>query len=291
MEKCFFEKIIDNFIISDDDKKSIYFQICEMIVLRFPEFECSFNKIKEKYGYSNESIEKVQNSDLISFILKDDVDSLQKQVSNPAYNITKEILHLPKLYQCNAIEYAAFCGSLKCFKYLLLNFEFDLCSIAKYAVMGGNTEIIHICHQQKYNFKGTLLKSIHYHRNEIAKWIIDNNIDDDFDLYSCVDSNNFEILQYWCNLKTPEINNMIMIRYINYVYQYYHVKPFYHSLISNFLMSFNLKNLKVNDEYGLTYCPNAKVMIILRFFDRYDNEITNEYSFLIFFFIHFQISI
>lgn len=288
--KMFFENIIDNFINFDSDKKSVYFQICEMICTRFPEFETSFKKIKEKYDVSESDTEIIQNSDILNFILKDDVDSLQKHISNPAYNIEKEIFYLPKENKCNAIEYTAFCGSLKCFKYLLLNCQLNLDSIAKYAVIGGNTEIIHICYQKKYNFKGTLLKSIYYHRNEIAKWIIDNNIDDDFELHSCVNSNNFEILQYWVNLKTPEINNTIMIKYLIYVYQYYHVNPFYQSLISNFLMRFNLKNVKVNDKYGLTYCPNGKVIIILSYFNNIFNEMKKEYLFLILF-IHFQISI
>ena len=92
------------------------------------------------------SISKVQNTIVFDFIMKDDVDSLQKQISIQRLDITKEFFYLPRNDKCNVIECTAFFKSFKCFKYLLLNFNFNLNSIAKYAIKGGNTEIIHICH-------------------------------------------------------------------------------------------------------------------------------------------------
>ena len=170
-----------------------------------------------------------------------------------------------------------------------LYFNLNLNSIAKYDIKGGNTEIIHICHQKKCNFKGTLSNAIYYHQNEIAKWIFDNKIDDDYNLDSCVDSCNFEMLQYIINLKTPEINNIIIIKYIIYVYQYYNVDTFHQTYFTLFLMRFDFKNLKNNDNYGLMYCPNGKVIILLRYLYNLNNKMKDECSFFIF--MHFPISI
>ena len=70
------------------------------------------------------------------------------------------------------IEYAAFFGSEKCFKYLLMN-ECRLDLAAKYAIAGSNSEIIHICHQQNSSFKDSLILSIRYHRWEITEWLLE----------------------------------------------------------------------------------------------------------------------
>ena len=64
------------------------------------------------------------------------------------------------------------------FKYLLLNFNQNFNDLAKYAVAGGNVEIIRLCDQNHFNFNDTLYIALSFRRNDIAQWIIENNKDE-----------------------------------------------------------------------------------------------------------------
>ena len=109
---------------------------------------------------------------------------------------------------CTIIEYAAFFGSIKCFKYLLNNgAEIYPYRIGKYAIAGGNEEIIHICNQEHSSFKKTVNIAIRFHHNPIAIWLIENKLDsidsnDSFDsdkspLKQCLESFNIEMMTYF----------------------------------------------------------------------------------------------
>ena len=51
------------------------------------------------------------------------------------------------------IDYAAACGSIKCFKYLFLNdTPFNYITLA-YSIQGGNIEIVRILYQNKDRFR------------------------------------------------------------------------------------------------------------------------------------------
>lgn len=79
---------------------------------------------------------------------------------------------------CSLLEYAAFFGARNCFKFLLSNrAEMDKQRIGKFAIAGGDEEIIHICHQAECSFKRTVNIAIRYHHNDIAIWLIENRLD------------------------------------------------------------------------------------------------------------------
>ena len=65
-------------------------------------------------------------------------------------------------------------GSLKCFKYLLLN----KCEITKetlkYSIAGGNQEIINILKEKEFQFEECLFTSVKYHRYELTNWLNEN---------------------------------------------------------------------------------------------------------------------
>ena len=71
------------------------------------------------------------------------------------------------------IKYAALKGSVKCFKYLLINnAKIDKDDIALFAVSGGNNEIIRLCEQKKCSFDGTVKLSIKNHYHSIPQELI-----------------------------------------------------------------------------------------------------------------------
>ena len=71
----------------------------------------------------------------------------------------------------NRIGVAALFGSVKCFKYLMMNGDEINEDTCKFAVAGGNMEIIHLCEQKGLVFEGCLQISSMYHRFEIFEWL------------------------------------------------------------------------------------------------------------------------
>lgn len=151
----------------------------------------------ERQNYSEEMLQRVDANnfeehkenihigknlnDIALSIRNDDVESLQQSLIKKNFDYNGKIKN--SIYErCSFvnssiayIEFAAFFGSIKCFKYLLLNKANKTNKLAQFAVGGGNVEIIHICEQIGCNFQDTLQVAIKYHRWEIFKWLISTN--------------------------------------------------------------------------------------------------------------------
>ena len=83
-------------------------------------------------------------------------------------------------------------GSIKCFKYLLMNnCKFNNVTTLM-AVFGGNNEIIQILNQRNVSFDHLLLYSIAYHRYAISDWLIINFNIEAFHPSRCLLNYNFE---------------------------------------------------------------------------------------------------
>ena len=66
-------------------------------------------------------------------------------------------------------------GSLKCFKYLLLNKCEITNKTVQYSIAGGNQEIINILKETGHNeFEEYLETSVRYHRYELTNWLNEN---------------------------------------------------------------------------------------------------------------------
>ena len=205
---------------------------------------------------------------------------LSDNISNNQY---KESINFSDL-----IDHAAFYGSLKCFKYLLLNSKDQSQQLAKYAVAGGNTEIIHICEQNKKKFLGTLKVAIYYHQNDIAQWIFENEKDmtDDNSINWCIDANNFVMLQYFLDLRseTALILDQIITRYILCINQYFHCLRFSNE-VNNYLFQYPI----IKRKYGFVYCSKAKVELISYLLNRRNSNNNIRcvlYYFFLFLFIY-----
>ena len=69
------------------------------------------------------------------------------------------------------LDAAALFGSIKCFKYLMMNQDNITDDTCVFAVAGGNSEIIHICEQKGLKFEKCLRCASTYHRFEIYDWL------------------------------------------------------------------------------------------------------------------------
>lgn len=194
---------------------------------------------KQKFNENQTKEESIVSDSIIESIEKDDVDTMQKILTESQFDINKKIdekiikndFSLPLKFNVTYIKYAASKGSVKCFKYLLINeANVDIENTALFAVSGGNPEIIHLCEQKNCSFEGTIKISIKNHLHEITQWLIDNNKDkscigDEFFVKSplkyCVRYCNFISLKYVISftkdlskilLSSSKYNNEILTR-------------------------------------------------------------------------------
>lgn len=144
------------------------------------------------------------NSELLQSIQNDDVDKFQQLMIHK--KLTDEI-ELWKFYPFRTttssypLNMSAFFGSLKCFKFILLNEdESDLINddLMRDAIFGKNVEIIRIVKQKTQNKmnKELVNYAIATHQNEIAQWIIDDNNELKLNSFieACLYSNNLEMI-------------------------------------------------------------------------------------------------
>lgn len=116
---------------------------------------------------------------LYGAIFRDDAEALQRITSQQQdfdYDQQiKRILFEKSKYLNNAslASIAAFFGSLKCFRFLVLQ-QADVSQCAKYAIMGGNSEIIRLVKQNGGNFEDKYYVAVEFHRHDIFKWLLLN---------------------------------------------------------------------------------------------------------------------
>ena len=88
------------------------------------------------------------------FILHDDIESFKNIIVNEHADVNKNFVpyniydHFTENGQLSYLDYATAHGSIKCFKYLLLNHAELSTETFKYAIYSGNSEIIRIINQQ-----------------------------------------------------------------------------------------------------------------------------------------------
>ncbi|KAH0787371.1 cask-interacting protein (caskin) 1,2 [Histomonas meleagridis] len=119
--------------------------------------------------------------EIAKVIRNDDIDELQEIASHPNFNSNAKISK--SQYErytelCNKdvtlIQYAAFYGSIKCFKFLMLNYA-KLKGVFEYAIAGGNIEIFHHCIEfYPENLERAYEIAIKYHRNDIFVYLCEN---------------------------------------------------------------------------------------------------------------------
>lgn len=124
------------------------------------------------------------NDWILKSLRNDDIDEFQliiaKKEQKNNFKIERNPFDdLPFYYNLKYINYAAAFGSLKCFKYLLMNhYEIDE-NTFKFAILGGNVEIIKIVDQRnkenksEYDYYDELVYLIKKHRNDLFDWVLE----------------------------------------------------------------------------------------------------------------------
>lgn len=145
-----------------------------------------FSNEEEFYKFRREGKNQRQ---ICNIIRNDDITSLQNLLSTTTINLNDTIT--PSLFErfeiinqkdATFIEYAAFFGSIKIFKFLIMNKVIIPSNLAKFAIAGGNYEIIHLCEEKNLSFDDCLSIAIQYKQDEIVEYLL-NNYELTSDLY------------------------------------------------------------------------------------------------------------
>ena len=161
------------------------------------------------------------------FIKEDDFDSFQAyttQTANFDFNLKIEIDdHTPPWYSFDSssisiIDFAAFYGSVRIFKYLLLNNSNLSSTSCKTSIAGGDPEIIHIIEQRGLSFTNCFKNSLIYHRYELSDWLLMNFSTESVIPGICIRHNNLKgflflslIQETPISLSFPSFGNHILI--------------------------------------------------------------------------------
>ncbi|OHS92770.1 hypothetical protein TRFO_12330 [Tritrichomonas foetus] len=185
--------------ISEVDPRfcSMYQRFCEDIIKKcfipepFKNFFDNINFFKENEWYNLKLVlMNQQPTDSIETALqRDDVDSLQQFSTLPTFKF--DMLISPSIFACSPfiqnsptmLEYASFFGSIQCFKFLWLNSSASILnrketieSLTKYAIAGGNVQIVRFITSAGGNFRTSLPIAVQFHRNDLLAWIRENEL-------------------------------------------------------------------------------------------------------------------
>ena len=192
-----FEQFI-HFLNTLSTRESYY--LLQKISNHFPEL------IKKNIHFISNIYDKKNSKKIFKILRNDNLEKLQEISTQNNFNFNQKIE--PSLYErysfinnynVSLIDYCAFFGSINCFKYLLLNGA-SVQNTLKYAIAGGNLEIIHLCEQNNTLFEDALETAIQFHQNDIFYYYYDKKIEKIKDLTilgtQCIKFYNFKILQF-----------------------------------------------------------------------------------------------
>ena len=147
-----------------------------------------------------------QNS-IKSFIIDDDVERFKDyQLENVNLDIFAQNIdrkeYPPWLNRNNPkvslLDFAAICGSIYIFKYFLMNGFQPSSKSCKYAICGGNFEIIHVLEQLGLSYdEQCFITSIKYHRYILSNWLLTNHEYNEYPLRLSIECSNFKAFLFF----------------------------------------------------------------------------------------------
>ena len=174
----------------------------------------------------NETVEDVYyhrtKFPIVKAIIDDDFDQLQEMSLAPGFTFINDIVVDPLRNRViySPAEFMARCGSVKCFKFALLNNPDILekedgfhmvkipARIAQAAVTGGNMEIIHLLQQRGIHFDTCVEYAVRALQNDVLDWILRNHPPAELPqmLYHSIESFNIPAFLFFLLGKKQDIN-------------------------------------------------------------------------------------
>lgn len=199
----------------DDPYSFIYFHdiIKEQAKKVYDELKSRYKNIFESFDFRdfNNRRKIGKNDSPIALAIRDD-DATKCQAIISSQNI-KTDYHIPySIFETvegvsqksnipSLLEYAAFFGSIKCFKYLVMNDFIVTPKLISFAIFGGNLEIIHICESIHAPLELALRSSICCFRNDFFEYFQDSHDVKFTDSAICCSIRNYNINSLLHNLQ------------------------------------------------------------------------------------------
>ena len=150
-------------------------QFISIVVSDMDDFKSFVPKSKNSVKYSTETLNcGYEENSIQYFILKDNEEKLKTVLNGKNFKIPikKHSIYSEKKKEIFPLYFAAECGSLKCFQYIISFSKFqDLTqqypNLCQYAVTGGNLEILEISEKRVKIHNLIIKKAVKQHRYEI----------------------------------------------------------------------------------------------------------------------------
>ena len=162
-----------------------------------PEIFESLRKKGENDSYTCDLIRQDSIKEFITYVNKTNLSLQHTRIKSSIFETNSYLISKnPTL-----IEYAAFYGSIQIFQYLQMN-NVELNPILwEYAIHGNNAFIINLLEENHvypptHNYESCLKESIKCHHNDIAKYIIDNLMDEKSMLNNIIFDFNYNLYSY-----------------------------------------------------------------------------------------------
>lgn len=167
----------------------------------------------EIYYYLNctKTMTPIDDDPIFSIMYKDDVEKLQQIMINSEdhyLNLEMTLHDSESLFNFKMclLDIAAYFGSIKCFKYLLLKHAIQSDDLPIFAVMGQNYEIVHICDQNncfsgEFQNNSSLEAAFLFHNGELFQWLTENKNLFDLSYYQklftrAIKTSNYKIMDF-----------------------------------------------------------------------------------------------
>ena len=179
------------------------------------------------YGMEFGNIEKaIKEDDLESFIMFSSEPMFDHNILFTTKEFSVFEIHVSDIcytynydpFDISCMQLMVFFGSVKCFKHAILTGEFSLKNIQKFAIAGGNSEIIHIMENQGVSFDFCFGVSAKYHRNELSDWLILHYRCEEIDISNCIYWFNYNVLFYLLNNSFCPIGALLPELYDHFQY-------------------------------------------------------------------------
>ena len=145
---------------------------------------------KDKYFQNEHVFDFAEKGTVGRAIFDDDVESLTKLLSTQTKEESRKMININTFFlrvqDPSPLECSALFGSVKCFKYLMMNEEDIKEDTCKFAIAGGNIEIVHLCEQKGMTFEGCLNVSVNYHRFDLFEWLDSHFHTEYIELSNCI---------------------------------------------------------------------------------------------------------
>jgi hypothetical protein len=110
-------------------------------------------------------------------IREDDVERFSAIISDPSFNAKDIATFSPvnnsTMNECQSyMQLIAFFGAVNCFRQAIMNDDFNLDLISKFAIAGGSNEIVRILEQKGVSFDNCFKFGVKHHRMDLCDWLL-----------------------------------------------------------------------------------------------------------------------